>query len=113
MPTSVIQSTKAYNGSKARNRHPSVEELNQQNSLSINGSPGVETVIRPPIYEESDVEMEVNENLEKTNYYSSKVVSPGSLNGVQNGSNHYSEWEIEENENMGNCLLSNILLRRA
>lgn len=100
--TSVIQSTKTYNGNKARNRRSSVEELNQQNNFSVNGSSGGDTVIRTAVYEEIDVEMEGTENAEKLSHHNAKVTSPGAQNGVRNGSNNHSEWDyIEESEDMG------------
>lgn len=98
----MIQSTKAYNGNKARNRRPSVEELNQQNNFTVNGSSGVDIVIRTAVYEESDVEMEATDNSEKSSHYNTKASSPGAQNGVQNGSSHHSEWEeMGEPEDMG------------
>lgn len=102
--TSVIQSTKTYNGNnKSRSRRSSVEELNQQNNFSINGNSSVDSVIRTSVYEENDVEMEATEsNSDKTSHFNAKVTSPGTQNGIQNGSNHHPDWEdTEETEDMG------------
>lgn len=103
--TSVIQSTKAYNGNnKSRSRRASVEELNQQNNFSVNGNAAVDSVIRTAVYEESDVEMETSENnTEKVSHSNAKATSPGTQNGIQNGSSHHHpDWEDnEEPEDMG------------
>ncbi|KAL0279628.1 UNVERIFIED_CONTAM: hypothetical protein PYX00_001141 [Menopon gallinae] len=102
--TSVIQSTKTYNGNnKSRSRRSSVEELNQQNNFSINGNSSVDSVIRTSVYEENDVEMEATENnSDKSSHFNAKVTSPGTQNGIQNGSSHHHpEWEdTEETEDM-------------
>lgn len=80
-----------------------MEELNEQNNFSINGSSAVDSVIRTAVYEESDVEMESSDNnSDKMSHYNTKVTSPGSQNGMPNGSSHHHEWEdIDEPEDMG------------
>lgn len=77
-PETVIQSTRAVNGSnKNRSRRSSVEELNQTNA--INGSNM--KISDPVIIEENDVDMDGEER---------------KSNGVQNGSSHDHDHEVEE-----------------
>ncbi|EEB15664.1 Ran-binding protein, putative [Pediculus humanus corporis] len=99
--TSVIQSTKTFNGNKARNRRLSTEQLNQQNNFSVNGNSAVDTVIRTNAYEENDIDMDNTNVTERSSHYNTKVLSPETQNGVQNGSNHHFEWEdVKETEDM-------------
>lgn len=70
-------------------------------------------MIRTNAYEENDIDMDNTNVTERSSHYNTKVLSPETQNGVQNGSNHHFEWEdVKETEDMGELEILNIIKNR-
>lgn len=100
--TSVIQSTKNYSNKK----NFTVEELNNQNNVAMNGAANTtsDPVIRPDV-EDSDIEMETSDEVQN-GHSSNKLSKSPATNGYQNGNSHsmYSENFQKDDEEMGMLL---------